>query len=75
MKRAKRDDGTLDLLDWSPPDRAVPLNGTGERFPCTCDLGHARVCDACRRGHPDVKVMRDLPYDRVHVVSVLQRAD
>jgi len=47
VKRPKRDDQTLDLFDWHPPDRAVPANDNGERFPCTCDLGHARICDAC----------------------------
>lgn len=40
--RPKRDDQTLDLFEWSPPERAVPVNDNGERFPCTCDLCGAR---------------------------------
>jgi hypothetical protein len=46
MKRPKKDDQTLDLFDWSPPDLAVPVNDNGERFRCTCDLGHG-FCDGC----------------------------
>ena len=45
--RPKRDDRTLDLFAWPRRDRAAAANDNAESFPCRCDLGHARFCDAC----------------------------